>query len=116
MYTAGCSANYSFKWLHTIGTCHNVDRLIFNDRIFNLKIVCEDHFQKGCGTCIAGQFVHRHQAMDAIAPRKAPESFAVKRAQVPPKTFLFRYSFRLIPYNIQVISSSFSEHGMVLPY
>ena len=47
-------------------------------------------FQKGCATCIAGQFVHRHQAMDAISPRKAPENVAVKRAHLPPKTFLFR--------------------------
>ena len=65
------------KWLHTIGTGHKCG-------------------QKGCGTGIAGQFMHRHQATDTIAPWKAPESFAVKRAQLPPKTFLFRYSFRLI--------------------
>ena len=32
------------KWLHTIGTCNNADRLIHNDRIFNRKIICEDHF------------------------------------------------------------------------
>ena len=94
------------KWLHTIGTGHNVDRLIFN-----WKMVCKDHFteqyfKKDFETFIAGQFVYRHQATDAIAPRKSPESFAFKCFQIPPKTSLFRYSFRLIPYNIQALISN----------
>ena len=56
--------------LELVTKTHNVDQLVFNR-----KIVFEDHFteryfKKRCGALIVVQFVHRHQATDAIAPRQ----------------------------------------------